>query len=648
MDAAAQAAAAHAEADKVVAQIDEQTATRMLAGEAAVTADATAREAHASHEAALQSTAALEERAAAADDAAQAAADLAEGAHELKREAESRAVAAAKAAERAQKRAHFAAEARIDAEHRVEIAAEARLKADARAAEAARSDAFAEQLAEAAARGRDAHAGALVAAENSAAELRESLSRAQSKRERLAELEAEHDRLQELLSRERARAAEAEARAAEARAAESENTAAALHQHGDAEPEATLEAEERTRLAVEARGDEVPPLEQQIDDSPAAAPNLFLRKIGGRRKYSRWLRLKAAFGIAPNPKRPLDKIAPPPGRTQRPSVDAPVRVPPIDAFAVLDPLLDDEPPAPPEAPYVDTDEHLDRDLLPELPPEPAGPAIAEAEPVEPDVLDDEPFPGSAEEPGLGTDQDSNAGAATPTPTGTESAPVVSTPRRTEPSAQPTALPEPHQTDKHATPGSTGTEEPPAARGAERAGCSAPREETGDDPGTGSVPSFVEYRQSEAWRWLIGAAFAVLSVLAVVVVFAAVARPSGRAFAFALVITAAAGLAWWAFLNWSPTIVSISNGILEVTHGDRATSVELCDAADRLELSGDPGSRSWRAVVQRPEGGQLTIRARQVKTAEFQSIVRHHADPGTHRSAPREAHADDLRGEARTD
>lgn len=601
VDAATRAAAASAEADKVAAQIDEQAPVRMLAGEEAAAADATAREAEATHEAALRSTAASEERAAAADDAAGAAKELAEGVHELKHQAENRAGAAAKAAERAQMRAHFAADARIDADNRAETAAAAQLEADARAAEAARADAFAEQLAQAAARERDAHAVALVAAENSAARLQTALAVAKARRERLAEVEAEHDRLQDLLRRERARAAEAEARAVEARAAE--ESAAALRQHEDAEREATLTVEqaaietqqpptaaEPTLLGTKAPVDDVQPCEQKTDDSPVPPPHLSLPRIGGRRKQSRWSRLKMAFGTALNPQRPLGRSAPPPRMTRPPTPSAPTTPlappAPIDVFAVLDPLWDEEPPAPPEAPYVDTDERHEHGPRPELVPEPAGSITAEEEPTRP-------------------------------------APTVSTPRQVEAPPTPVALPEPAQTDEPRQHPVMGAQDPPAVA----------------DPATGSVPSFVEYRQSEAWRWLIGAAFAVLSVLAVVAVFAAVGQPSGRRTAFALVATAAACLAWWALLNWAPMIVSISNGVLEVTHGDRATSVDLGTASDRLELSGEPGSRAWRAVVRRPEGGQLTIHARRVDTAEFTSIVQHYADGADLRPEPGTAHSE---------
>lgn len=140
-----------------------------------------------------------------------------------------------------------------------------------------------------------------------------------------------------------------------------------------------------------------------------------------------------------------------------------------------------------------------------------------------------------------------------------------------------------------------------------------------------VPEFVEYRSSHAWRYLIAAAFVLLCVLAVVATLAALGRPSGRGFALALVLAAAAGLSWWALLNWAPRVVSIGNGFLMVARGDQATRIDLRTQADRIDLGSDPGSPSWRAVIRRPRGQRAVINAKQVEPAEFTRIVRHYID-----------------------
>jgi len=45
----------------------------------------------------------------------------------------------------------------------------------------------------------------------------------------------------------------------------------------------------------------------------------------------------------------------------------------------------------------------------------------------------------------------------------------------------------------------------------------------------------------------------------------------------------------------------------------------------VDLSGKPGSPSWRAEIGRPEGRSVVIRAQQVKARQFTEIVQHHRE-----------------------
>jgi hypothetical protein len=83
------------------------------------------------------------------------------------------------------------------------------------------------------------------------------------------------------------------------------------------------------------------------------------------------------------------------------------------------------------------------------------------------------------------------------------------------------------------------------------------------------------------------------------------------------------ISWWALLNWSPPIVSVSNGLLEISRGSRGASWDLRDPATEVTFRGRPSSRAWRAIVRGPNGKPATIAARNVDAAQFVELVEHY-------------------------
>ena len=142
-----------------------------------------------------------------------------------------------------------------------------------------------------------------------------------------------------------------------------------------------------------------------------------------------------------------------------------------------------------------------------------------------------------------------------------------------------------------------------------------------------IPRFIEFRSTSLLRWVVGAVFVVCAVAAVIATFRAVSAGSNDVVLAAVGLTALAMLSWWALLRWTPPIVSVSDGLLEVSRGATAASWDLRDPATEITFRGRPSSRSWRAVLRGPSGRPTTIRARQVDPAQFVDVVEHYQAVG---------------------
>jgi hypothetical protein len=124
-------------------------------------------------------------------------------------------------------------------------------------------------------------------------------------------------------------------------------------------------------------------------------------------------------------------------------------------------------------------------------------------------------------------------------------------------------------------------------------------------------------------YVFGGLFTVFAAGAVIAIFWAVSEGTQDAVLGAAGLTAFAMLSWWALLSWSPPIVSISNGLLEIARGNRSVGWDLRDPATEVTFRGRPTSRTWKAVLRGDGGKPVTISARQVDPTQFTEIVRHY-------------------------
>ncbi|HEY0902409.1 MAG TPA: hypothetical protein VGE14_00815, partial [Marmoricola sp.] len=138
-----------------------------------------------------------------------------------------------------------------------------------------------------------------------------------------------------------------------------------------------------------------------------------------------------------------------------------------------------------------------------------------------------------------------------------------------------------------------------------------------------IPRFVEFRPGNALRYVFGTLFTIFSVGAVIGIFWAVSEGGGQAVLGAAGLTALAMASWWALLNWSPAIISISNGLLEVSRGSSTESWDLRDPDTEITYRGRVTSRSWRAVLRNDDGKPVTISASNVDASQFTEIVAHY-------------------------
>jgi hypothetical protein len=136
------------------------------------------------------------------------------------------------------------------------------------------------------------------------------------------------------------------------------------------------------------------------------------------------------------------------------------------------------------------------------------------------------------------------------------------------------------------------------------------------------PEAVEFRSGETPRRLLGAAFVVAAVSSVLAIFAAVDTGTGSALLLSGVLVAASLVLWWALVSWSPTVVSVRNGTLEIGRGAGTKTYDLSDPDTTVEVRGDVRSPAWRAVV--TDGSRrVVLNRRQVRPARFTEIVEHH-------------------------
>ena len=142
-----------------------------------------------------------------------------------------------------------------------------------------------------------------------------------------------------------------------------------------------------------------------------------------------------------------------------------------------------------------------------------------------------------------------------------------------------------------------------------------------------MPRFVEFRPGNVLAYVFGTLFTIFSVGAVLTILWAVSDGGSRSILGAAALTALAMISWWALLNWAPPIVSVSNGLLEVSRGTRTKSWDLRDPATEITFRGRPSSRSWRAVLRGEDGKPVSISARIVDAAQFVELVEHYQSVG---------------------
>jgi hypothetical protein len=138
-----------------------------------------------------------------------------------------------------------------------------------------------------------------------------------------------------------------------------------------------------------------------------------------------------------------------------------------------------------------------------------------------------------------------------------------------------------------------------------------------------VPAFVEYSPNNVLLYVLGAIFVIAAVLGVLRVFSAVRDGDGNDWASAIAFGAIALAALGVIAAWEPTIVSVREGVLEVTRGSRRREADLRDPAVRAQTSGKPSSPSWKVVVQRHEDKPIVVRGNQVRRRQFARIVEFH-------------------------
>ena len=138
-----------------------------------------------------------------------------------------------------------------------------------------------------------------------------------------------------------------------------------------------------------------------------------------------------------------------------------------------------------------------------------------------------------------------------------------------------------------------------------------------------VPRFVEYSPTHLRGYLLGTVVVLASVSAVLLLFVAVSDDSTAALVIAAGCVVLGLVAWWALLAWKPAVVSITEGVLEITRGGRTERLELTDPSTEVDFAGRPGSPTWTATIRKKNGPRTILRSSQVKPRQFERIVRYY-------------------------
>jgi hypothetical protein len=150
------------------------------------------------------------------------------------------------------------------------------------------------------------------------------------------------------------------------------------------------------------------------------------------------------------------------------------------------------------------------------------------------------------------------------------------------------------------------------------------DEPADSPDAEPVPRFVEFQPAGSLTYLFMALFVAFAIGAVVTIFWAVSAGGTPAVVSAVGLTLLAMATWWALLNWTPAIVSISNGVLEISRGSDAVTWDLGDESTSIVTSGKTDSRAWKAVLKDEAGKSHTLTPSNVDPEQFMTIVDHYA------------------------
>jgi len=137
-----------------------------------------------------------------------------------------------------------------------------------------------------------------------------------------------------------------------------------------------------------------------------------------------------------------------------------------------------------------------------------------------------------------------------------------------------------------------------------------------------IPDFIQYSTSNLPIYVLGAMLALAAGASVLTLIVTAADPTTGELTIAALLAAVALAAGWALTNWSPPVIVIRDGVLEVANR-RETKIDLRDPQTRVELGDRPGSPGWKAVIGQPKGHDVVIRAQQVKARQFTEIVQHH-------------------------
>ena len=276
---------------------------------------------------------------------------------------------------------------------------------------------------------------------------------------------------------------------------------------------------------------------------------------------------------------------------------------------------------------------------PEAQPEPEPEPVAdEVQPEEPPAEDDHPRPELAlvedrtDEP---VEDETEEQAEEPAEDTAEPPAEEQAEEQAQESTASVVGPEP---EDEAEPGDEAAPEDEAAREAEVEPDTQPepQSETQPEPEPAlpaGVPRFVEYSPTHVRGYLLGGVFVLASVAAVLTLFVAVSESSVAALVIAAGCVVLGVVAWWALLAWRPTVVSIREGVLDITRGGHTETFELADPSTSVEFSGKPGSPTWTAVVRSKNGPRTILKSSHVKPRQFERIVRHHRAPATGEVTP---------------